>query len=141
MNVVTFSGMDQILSNLMLFNDLIIETENRTCSQFTNGTCPDRFRPLSDQTYFRFPCRHPRFRNSTNLNLVDVFFICRRAGVNFINVFTCSFYACKFRKRKMLLELTVFFALLGSACVKAEYKILVKLTPEGEKDRQILNFG
>ena len=38
--------------------------------------------------------------------------------VNFINVFTHSFYTCRSQKLKKLLELTVFFALLGSALVK-----------------------
>ena len=51
------------------------------------------------------------------------------SGVNFINVFARSFYARRFQKQKKLLEQTVFFALLGSACVKAAHKMLVKLTP------------
>ena len=33
----------------------------------------------------------------------------------------------------MLLNLTVFFALLGSACVKAACRTLVKLTPDQRK--------
>ena len=37
-------------------------------------------------------------------------------------MFTCSFYAHRSPKRKKLLELTVFFALLGSAFVKAAQK-------------------
>ena len=53
----------------------------------------------------------------------------QRFGVNFINVFTCSFYACRSQKHKKLLELTVFFALLGSGYIKAVRKMLVKLTP------------
>ena len=51
-------------------------------------------------------------------------------GVNFINVITRSFYAHRSQKRKKMLDLTVFFALLGSACVKAACKMLVKLTPD-----------
>ena len=35
------------------------------------------------------------------------------------------------KKRKKLLDLTVLFALLGSACVKADRKIMVKLTLGG----------
>ena len=50
-------------------------------------------------------------------------------GVNFINMFTPSFYACRSQKCKKLLDLTVFFALLGSERVKAARKTLVKLTP------------
>ena len=52
-------------------------------------------------------------------------------GVNFINVFTCCVYAQRSQKRKKLLELTVFFALLGSARVNAARKMLVKLTQAG----------
>ena len=50
-------------------------------------------------------------------------------GVNFINVFKRSFYTRRFQKRKKLLELIIFFALLGSARVKVACKMLVKLTP------------
>ena len=49
--------------------------------------------------------------------------------VNFINMITRSLYARRTRKRKKLLELTVLLALLGSVCVKAPWKMLVKLTP------------
>ena len=45
-----------------------------------------------------------------------------RLGVNFINMFMGSFYARRSRKHKKLLELTVFFSLLGSAHVKAACK-------------------
>ena len=41
----------------------------------------------------------------------------------------CNFYAPRSVKRKKLLELTVFFALLGSVRVKVASKMLVKLTP------------
>ena len=49
-----------------------------------------------------------------------------RFGVNFINVFTHSFYAHRSQKRKKLLELTIVFALLGFAFVKVAPKMLVK---------------
>ena len=49
-------------------------------------------------------------------------------GVNFINVFTCSFYTRRSQKRKKLPELTVFFALLRSVRVRAARNMLVKLT-------------
>ena len=52
-----------------------------------------------------------------------------RTVVNFINMFTCSFYARRSQKRKKLLDMTVFFALLGSAHVNAASKMLMKLTP------------
>ena len=51
------------------------------------------------------------------------------SGVNFINVFTPSFNTSRSQKRKKLLDLTVLFALLGSAIVKDARKMLVKLTP------------
>ena len=41
---------------------------------------------------------------------------------------TSSFYACKSRKRKKATQLTVFFALLVSARVKAAHRMLMKLT-------------
>ena len=44
------------------------------------------------------------------------------AGVNFINMLTRSFYLLRSQKRKKLLDLTVFFALLGSAFVKAAHE-------------------
>ena len=56
-----------------------------------------------------------------------------KLGVNFINVFMRSFYALRSQKRKKMLDLTDFFALLGSACVKAAHKMLVKLTPGAER--------
>ena len=49
-------------------------------------------------------------------------------GVNFINVLTRSFYATWSQKRKKLLDVSVFFALLGSAHVKAACKMMVKWT-------------
>ena len=52
------------------------------------------------------------------------------SGVNFINVFTRSFYANRSQKRKKLLDLTGLFVLLGSARVKAAHKMLVKLAPD-----------
>ena len=41
----------------------------------------------------------------------------------------CSIYARRSWKRKKLLDLTVFFAFMGSAFVKATCKMLVKLSP------------
>ena len=52
------------------------------------------------------------------------------------------------QKRKKLLNLTVFFALLGSARVKAARRLLVKLTPDvaaqghvSERGVGLLRFG
>ena len=55
--------------------------------------------------------------------------VCPSPWVDFINVFTRSFYARRSRKHKKQLEMTVFFALLGSLSLKAPGKMLVKLTP------------
>ena len=52
-----------------------------------------------------------------------------RSRVNFINMFTSSFYTRISKKRKTLLDLTVFFALLVSTGVKTAYRMLMKLTP------------
>ena len=54
---------------------------------------------------------------------------CTPPGVNFIIVFRPSFYAQRSQKHKKLLDLTVFFGLLGSASIKTERKMLVKFTP------------
>ena len=50
-------------------------------------------------------------------------------GVNFINVFTQSFYAQRSQKPKKLLELTDFFALLGSVGVKTASEHVVEIDP------------
>ena len=52
--------------------------------------------------------------------------------VDFIEVFTHSFYALQSQNHKKLLDLAVFFAILGSAHVKAARSMLVKLTPRSE---------
>ena len=54
-----------------------------------------------------------------------------RTGVNFTNVFTSSFYACRSQKRKKDSQVMQLFALLGSLRVKAARKMLVKLIPGG----------
>jgi hypothetical protein len=65
-------------------------------------------------------------------NLTNIFFDSR--GL-FHHHFTHSFYACKSEKRKKDTDdLTVFFARLGSVCVKAARKTLNKLNLEHFKD-------
>ena len=51
------------------------------------------------------------------------------SGVNFTNVLWAAFTCADPKSAKKLLNLTVFFALLGSARVKAAHRTLVKLTP------------
>ena len=53
----------------------------------------------------------------------------RKPGVDFINVFMRSFYACRSQKRKKLLELTDFFALFGPAGVKAASEHINEIDP------------
>jgi len=48
-------------------------------------------------------------------------------GVNFINIFTHSFCACRFQKYKKTDDLSVFFTLLGSAHVKVEFSQVVSI--------------
>ena len=61
--------------------------------------------------------------------------------VNFINVITHNFYACRStQKFKKLLAFAVFFAHLGSAWVKAACKMMVKLTPWNKKFSRQLYF-
>jgi len=50
-------------------------------------------------------------------------------GVNHQH-FMQNFYPCRFQKCKVDKQLDCIFALLGSACMKAVRKILVKLTPD-----------
>jgi len=56
-----------------------------------------------------------------------------QSNLNWGQFHQCSmsiFYACRSQKRKKLLDMTVFFALLGSAGVKAARRTLIKLTPD-----------
>ena len=50
-------------------------------------------------------------------------------GVNFTNILQAAFTRADPKSAKKLLNLTVFFALSGSAGVKAARRTLVKLTP------------
>ena len=52
-------------------------------------------------------------------------------GVNFTNILQAAFTRADPKSAIKLLNLTVFFALLGSASVKAARRTLVKLTPDG----------
>ena len=52
--------------------------------------------------------------------------------VNFTNILRAAFRRADPKSAIKLHELTVFFALLGSACVKAAYRMLMKLTPGGK---------
>jgi len=59
----------------------------------------------------------------------QIFFITLKSrGVDFTNMFTQSFYAQRSQKRKKTVKSSVSFALLGSPCIKAALKMLVKLT-------------
>jgi len=49
--------------------------------------------------------------------------------VNFNNILLKAFTLADPKIAKKTFNLTVFFALLGSGCVKAAHKMLVKLTP------------
>jgi len=54
----------------------------------------------------------------------------RITGVNFINVLRAAFALADPKSTKKTDNLTDFFALLGSACVKAARRMLLKLTPD-----------
>ena len=62
-----------------------------------------------------------------------IFYTWRTVGVNFIKVYTSSFYKWRSQNCKKLQDLTVSFALLGSAHIKAAHKMLLKLTPDLNK--------
>ena len=51
-------------------------------------------------------------------------------GVNFTNILRAGFMCADPKSAIKLLNLTVFFALLGSSCVKSARRMLVKLTPD-----------
>ena len=53
----------------------------------------------------------------------------KRPGVNFTNILQTAFMHTDPKSAKKLLNLTVFFALLGSAPVKTARRTLMKLTP------------
>jgi len=50
-------------------------------------------------------------------------------GVNFKNILQAAFAQTNLKSAKKTDNLTVFFALLGSACLKADHTMLMKLTP------------
>ena len=59
-------------------------------------------------------------------------------GVNFTNVLRAAFTLTDPKSAKKLLNLTVFFALLGSTIAKAAHRTLVKLTPHLHSFRRSL---
>ena len=60
-----------------------------------------------------------------------------KLDINFINMFMCSFDARRSHKHKKLLDLTVFFALLGSVRIKAARKHIDEI----DRLSQILEEG
>ncbi len=60
------------------------------------------------------------------------------SGVNYTNILCAAFTHANPKSAKMTDGLTVFFALLGSALVKAARKTLMKLTPIGHRDSELI---
>jgi len=60
-----------------------------------------------------------------------------KPGVNFINVLRTAFMLVDSKSAKKIDNLTVFFTLLGPACIKAVHRTLVKLTPGGDPMKKI----
>ena len=58
---------------------------------------------------------------------------------NFTNVLRAAFMCVDPKSELKLLNLTIFFAILGSARVKAARRTMVKLTPSGNKNRKKIN--
>jgi len=52
------------------------------------------------------------------------------SGVNFINILRAAFTCADTKSAKNTENLTAFFALSGSRCVKAALNVLVKFTPD-----------
>ena len=59
------------------------------------------------------------------------------SGVNFTNILRAAFMRKDPKSAKKLLNLTFFFALLGSAHVKDACKMLVKLTPDVKRTKNV----
>jgi hypothetical protein len=51
-----------------------------------------------------------------------------KSGVNYIDILHAAFTCAALKSQKKTDNLIVFYALLGSACLKAAGKMLVKLT-------------
>jgi len=64
------------------------------------------------------------YQDSTHLPTLEN----QRVGVNFINVLRAAFTQPDPKSAKNTIKLSVFFALLGSACIKTAQKMLMKLT-------------
>ena len=60
--------------------------------------------------------------------------------VNFTNVLLAAFTLTDPNSTTKLLDLTVFFALLGSACVKSARRRLMKLTPLRDQASPLSHF-
>ncbi len=61
------------------------------------------------------------------------------SGVNFTNIIWAAFFTRAIPKSAKKTDgSTVFFALLGSALVKAAHKTLMKLTPIGHRDSELI---
>ena len=84
---------------------------------------------MGDSVWNTFTIRlsNPTWKTSTRFSFLQWYQ--SKSGVNFINTFTSSFYTCRSQKCKKLLDLTVFFVLLGPVSVRAACKMLMKLTP------------
>ena len=103
--------------------------------QLTSKTLPNSISPWSKLIWI--PLDFHFVLDSSTIPETRIVRIARRPssvvmispGVNFINVFMRSFYARRSLKHKKMLDLTVFFALLGSVCVKAARKMLVTFSP------------
>ena len=57
-------------------------------------------------------------------------------GVNFSNILRAAFTYANPRSAKKTVNLTIFFVLLGSMCVKAANRRLMKLTQGDEKESE-----
>jgi len=61
-------------------------------------------------------------------------------GLNFINILHIAFTSADPKSVKNTDNLTVFFTLLDSTCVKAVHRMLMKSTPEANTLRGILTY-
>jgi hypothetical protein len=74
----------------------------------------------------------------TGVDLTNIFCAAfTRSGVNFIIVLRTAFTLIDPKSVKKIDKLTAFFTLLGSAHVKAVSRMLVKLTPDLKRAKNI----
>ena len=83
---------------------------------------------------------YPRSLNRVMITKLNVILWIQKPGVNLTNILRAAFTCADPKSAIKLLNMTVFFALLGSARVKAARRTLVKLNPGVDGTKSIFNM-